>query len=408
MDTAPAGNPMPPVTPSWRARWARQVDRWMTSPALGAWAAANPLTRGLVRRRSHDLFDLMAGFVHSQVLLACVRLRLFERVLAQPQTVGEMAEALRLPAAMLQRLTDSAVALRLLERRPGGRLGLGALGAPVATHAGIRDMVEHNATLYADLTDPIALLRDPDRARMHAWWPYTDHRDGEAQPPAPAEQFERYSALMASSQRFVIDELLASHDFRPHRTVLDVGGGLAGWLIALAHAHPHLRLIHMDLPPVSALAADRIATAGLTERITTHPGSFTQDELPTGADLVTLVRVAHDHPDATVLSMLRRIHAALPPGGALLLAEPMAEASGSPAPPDPYYHFYLLAMGSGRLRTPEALTALLRQAGFATVDRPNSRLPLHATLLLARRAGAPAVGPAAGFPAETRDSVNLN
>lgn len=376
----------PPAAASgWSERWDRQVDRWMTSPALGRWAGRSVLTRWLVKRRSRQLFDLMAGFVHSQVLLGCVRLQLFERLAERPHTLDEIAQRDRIPPAHLQRLLDSAVALQLLERRGARRYGLGPLGAPLAVHAGIRDMVEHNATLYRDLHDPLALLRDPDGAQMHAWWPYTDHQDGSAQATAPADQFARYSSLMASSQRFVIDEMLDSHDFGRHQRVLDVGGGLGGWVSALARHYPALSLMHMDLPPVSQLARQRIADQGLTGRIECHPGSFLHDPLPRGADLVTLVRVAHDHPDAAVRHLLRAIHDALPEGGELLLAEPMAEVDGQPATPDPYFHFYLLAMGSGRLRTPAELMRLMTEAGFEDVQRLPGHQPVHAALLLGRK-----------------------
>jgi demethylspheroidene O-methyltransferase len=57
-----------------------------------------------------------------------------------------------------------------------------------------------------------------------------------------------------------------------------------------------------------------------------------------------------------VHTVLRAIFDALPLGGTLLLAEPMAKAGGAPEPSDPYFHFYLMAMGSGRLRTPAELT----------------------------------------------------
>lgn len=376
----------PPAAASgWGERWARQVDRWMTSPAMGRWAGRSILTRWLVKRRSRQLFDLMAGFVHSQVLLGCVRLELFQRLAQRPHSLDEIALGARVPAAHLQRLLDSAVALQLLERRGPQRYGLGPLGAPLAVHAGIRDMVEHNATLYRDLHDPLALLRDPDGAQMHAWWPYTDHQDGSAQAPAASDQFARYSALMASSQRFVIDEMLDSHDFSRHRTVLDVGGGLGGWVCALARRYPALSLMHMDLPPVSQLARERIEAQGLAGRIECHPGSFLHDALPQGADLVTLVRVAHDHPDAAVRRLLRAIHDALPVGGELLLAEPMAEVDGQPATPDPYFHFYLLAMGSGRLRTPAELMQLMTEAGFEGVRRLPGHQPVHAALLLGQK-----------------------
>jgi demethylspheroidene O-methyltransferase len=389
---------------SWSDRWAERVDGWMTSPALHRWAQHNPLTRWLVRRRSAQLFELMAGFVHSQVLLACVRLRLLETVLERPRTLDELVKLTQLPSAGLQRLLASAVSMRLLEHRSGDRYGLGALGVPVATHAGIRDMVEHNATLYEDLRDPLALLRDPDRAHMHRYWPYTENQSGEQagqpQAPAPQVQFARYSSLMATSQRFVIEELLSAYPFSAHQRVLDVGGGMGGWVTALAQHHTHLQLQLFDLPPVAALAQTQVERAGLTGRISTHGGSFTTDALPRGADLATLVRVAHDHDDATVLTVLRAIHDALPLGGALLLAEPMAQEDGLPSSTDPYYHFYLMAMGSGQLRTPQALSALMAQAGFTHIELVPNPMPLHAQLLVGRKSR--------GFPVSSIKTVTFN
>lgn len=115
---------------------------------------------------------------------------------------------------------------------------------------------------------------------------------------------------------------------------------------------------------------------------------------------MTLLRVAHDHPDANVRTLLRAIHEALPLGGALLLAEPMAEAGGAPEPGDPYFHFYLLAMGAGRLRTPEALSALMAEAGFTHIERVPNRFALHAQILVGRKARC--------LPVNTVECVNLN
>lgn len=378
-------------------RLSSQIDRWMTSPALYRWALKNPVGRWITRRRADALFDMMAGFVHSQVLLACVRLRLLEKVLAAPASADELARHTGLAPAALERLLKSAVSLRLLDLRAGDRYGLGALGAPVVTHAGLRAMIEHNALLYADMNDPLKLLQAQREASMHAYWTYA--ADGFAdqasapsatlspeQTAAQAEQAAHYSELMSSSQRFVIEELLASYDFSKHRRVLDVGGGQGGWVTELARHAPQLELMLFDLPPVAAIARGRFAQQGLSERITAHGGSFTADALPTGADLVTLLRVAHDHPDEVVRVLLKAIYTALPPGGHLLLAEPMAQdAGGRPAVSDPYFHFYLLAMGAGKLRTAHELTVLMSEAGFTQIKSLPNPMRLHAGLLLAHK-----------------------
>ena len=405
---ASAGNP-----PGWRERWAMRWDQWLSSPASYRWALGNPLGRWIMRRRAQQLFDLMAGFVHSQVLLACVRLGWFETLLKQPRTLAELQVPSGLPADSLQRLLRSAISLGLLELR-GQRYALGPLGVPVASHPGLRAMIEHNALLNADLIDPLKLLEHPERSGMHAYWPYpTGGAQEPAHPVAPlpaaaraapadptgepvaerdfsqsrpdAAQLARYSELMARSQRFLIEELLAAYDFGRHRVVLDVGGGQGGWVMALARHAPALQLMLFDLPGVAELARQRVQQAGLGERISCHGGSFRRDALPAGADLITLLRVAHDHADEAVLELLRGIYQALPIGGHLLLAEPMAEPGGQPSRSDAYFHFYLLAMGRGRLRTAAELSELIGQAGFAEVRAIPNPVPLHGSLLLARK-----------------------
>jgi demethylspheroidene O-methyltransferase len=123
----------------------------------------------------------------------------------------------------------------------------------------------------------------------------------------------------------------------------------------------------------------------LTCGVDYHPGSFFDDELPLGADLVTLIRVAHDHDDEAVVCILKKIHSALPSGGTLLLAEPMAQELGHASQGDAYFHFYLLAMGAGRLRKPSELKRMLRESGFNSVEQLDNAMPIHARILIARK-----------------------
>lgn len=368
---------------AWR-RWLDQrIDSWMTSPGFYRWAIGNPLTRWVTRRRASQLFEVMAGFVHSQVLLACVRLQLFDMLRRQPMALDDLAKACQMTPPAMQRLLHSAVSLRLLECRGQQLYGLGPLGAPVAADRGLQLMIEHNAVLFDDMRDPLALLRDQVQPHMQAYWPYMD---GDSTQGWEAAQVARYSELMATSQRFVVEELLASYDFHGHERMLDVGGGQGGWVGALARHAPHLQLMLFDLPPVAALAQARMQQLGVADRVSTHGGSFISDPLPQGADLVTLVRVAHDHPDAVVKDLLAKIYHALPRGGRLLLAEPMAQSLGEPPMVgDAYFHFYLLAMGSGRLRTADELRGFMLAAGFEAVDLLSNPMPLHTRLLLGRK-----------------------
>jgi demethylspheroidene O-methyltransferase len=116
-------------------------------------------------------------------------------------------------------------------------------------------------------------------------------------------------------------------------------------------------------------------------------GDFRVEALPTGADVVSVVRVLYDHDDETVLAILRAARAALPAGGTILVAEPMAGVRGAEAMGGAYFGFYLLAMRGGRARTPERIAGLLGEAGFVRARAVPTRLPIQTGLVQAETPG---------------------
>lgn len=367
-------------------RWLALRDRLLASPRFHRWALRFPLTRIVARRRARALFDLCAGFVYSQVLYACVELRLFDILADGAQDAEQLARRMRLPADAAVRLLEAACALDLVQRRAKGTYGLGSLGAAMRGNAGIAPMIAHHAMLYADLADPVALLRGASTAtRLASYWPYAG--PGRTA-PLTGEDVGPYTALMSASQGMVAAEILDAYPIGRHRCLLDVGGGDGTFLsIAAAHA-PRLRLVLFDLPAVAAQAEERFGRSGLTARAEVHGGDVRLDPLPRGADIVSLIRVIHDHDDDDALAILRAVRRALPDDGTLILAEPMAETSGSRPVGHAYFGFYLLAMGSGRPRSAAALRALLARAGFDRVRQLATRAPLITGVLVARLAPA--------------------
>ncbi len=363
------------------ARWQALRDRLVASPDFRRRALAFAPTRWIARRRAAALFDLVAGFVYSQVLQACVRLDLFKMLAAAPLSAQDIAQRTDLPIDSSSRLLDAAVALKLLERRQAGRYGLGPLGAAMVDNAAVSAMVEHHAALYADLRDPVALLRG-QLGELAGYWPYAVERAPAGLAPG---QVAEYSGLMAASQPLVADEILDACPLGRRRCLLDVGGGEGGFLISAGLRHPKLRLMLFDLPAVTRRAAPRFEAAGLADRATMHGGDFLQDPLPRGADVISLVRVVHDHDDAGMHRLLAAAFEALPPGGVLLLGEPMAATPGSQTMGDAYFGMYLLAMGRGRPRSAAELTQALRAAGFAAIRQLPTRMPLQTGLLSATR-----------------------
>ncbi len=368
-----------------RERWLALRDRLLADPAFHRFAVAFPLTRPIAKRRARALFDLVSGFVYSQVLLACVRLDVFEALRSGPATAAEHSARIGLAPEPCRRLLDAAAALGLAEHRTGGRYGLGVHGAALLAKPAVLRMIEHHGDFYADLEDPVALLSGTgEPPRLARLWAYAITADGSKLSDADVRA---YTSLMSSTQALVNEEILGAYRFGQHATVMDVGGGDGTFLRAVAAQAPGTRLMLFDLPAVASRAQAAFAAAGLSQRVTIHGGDFRRDQLPRGADIATLVRVIHDHDDETVEKILSSIYRALPENGTLLIAEPMARTPGAEVVGDVYFNFYFMAMRSGRARSFDDISRMMKAAGFNRISRLMTRLPLQTSMAIGRKPG---------------------
>lgn len=373
-------------------RWREWRNALLRSERFQRRLAAVPLLRLLARREAAAMFDVVAGFVYSQVLLACVRLGLLELLRTGSRPEIDLLKDLRASEAgegigdeALRTLLRAAESLQLIERRSGEAWGLGQRGAALQGLPGVLAMIEHHAVFYRDLADPLALLRgERGDTALARYWPYA-----RAAVPGTvsAEASRDYTQLMASSQGLVSAEILDAYDVSQHHSILDVGGGNGRFLLAVAERAPKAELCVFDLPAVAAQAQAQFAARGIGARARAVGGDFTRDPLPMGADLVSFVRVLHDHDDPRVERLLEAAFAALPAGGTVLIAEPLAGTAGAQRMGAAYFGLYLWAMGSGRPRTHEELADRLRRAGFTDVREHPTRVPLQTRVLTARRPG---------------------
>ena len=308
-----------------------------------------------------ELFDLLAGFTYSQVLYACVSLRVFEQIGQNAIDPADLATRINLPLDKTEVLVRAAVALDLLAR-DGGQVILGPHGAAVLGQPWIMRFVEHHKHLYRDLEDPVALLRGQTlEGELSSYWSYEN---------AGADK-SAYSALMAASQSAVSEQILGAYDFGKHQNILDVGGGSGAFLSAVGAAHPHLALNLFDLPGVVALLESRVGTA-----ISCHAGDFRRDPLPRNMDLISVVRIVHDHNDDAVLALLKNIRAVCAASTVLLIAEPFSGSAATARVTDAYFGLYFAAMGQGRTRTPAEIVKLAEQSGFHRPKQWHTNMPL--------------------------------
>ncbi len=368
-----------------RPRLRDRLYAWKTgllrSRRFQSWAARTPVAARIARKDGEALFDLVAGFLHSQVLMAFVQLDLADHLSAQPRTVEGLALRTGVNPDRMRVLCQAAAALGLMQRQRDGRYALGRLGAALPGIPGLAQMIRHHDVLYRDMADPVAFFRDAPDTELAAFWPYVFGAGGHIDPDTAAT----YSELMAQSQTLVAEEALRVLDLKGIETLLDVGGGTGAFLAAVGADYPDLNLHLFDLPVVIDPATRRFAEAGLTARTQITGGSFRTDPLPTGADAISLIRVLYDHTDDTVRQLLFKAHAALPDGGRILISEPMSGGDRPDRPGDAYFGLYCLAMGTGRARSAAEISDHLKAAGFADIRIRKTARPFITSVVEARK-----------------------
>lgn len=349
-----------------RTRFARLA----ASPGFQRWAAGVPLVRRIAKAEGQELFDIVQGFVASQVLFAIVELRILHRVMDGPLSADQLAQGTGIAPERMTRLVQAGAALGLL-RRTGNAFSITRKGAALTGVPGLEQMIRHHDVLYRDLADPVAFLRSETETELAGFWPYVFGASGAVDPKVTSV----YSDLMAQSQGLVAQDTLRSVSLRGLAKMADIGGGSGAFAEAAAAAAPSLEVTLYDLPKVIDAAGRRLEGSPHGGRIVLAPGSFRDDPLPSGMDAMSLIRVLYDHEDTTVRALLAKVFKSLPPGGRVIVSEPMSGGVIPDKAGDVYFAFYCMAMRTGTVRSQARIAELLKEAGFGSVRTPRSSRP---------------------------------
>ena len=380
------GSPRPASELSWRDRWrigyAARRNAVFGSNGFQYWCARLPFIKGVAKSRATQMMDHIVGFTYSQVLRAVVETELLDLLANGPIKSSEVAHYTDLSHEAALALLRAARALDLAEEVVADGWMLGQQGAVLVADEGTQAMIMHHRLLYRDLLEPLALLRKDRKepTELSQYWSYAGALHGAAE---RGQETADYSRLMAASQRYVADQVLAAFSFKGVDSLVDVGGGHGAFVRRVGEAYPNMRVGVFDLPEVALSAQTPLETALGHERVSCHPGNFFEDAIPQGYDMVSLVRILHDHDDEPAAALLRNIRKSLSPGQRLLIAEPMARIPGAEPMGEAFFGFYLWAMGSGRARSPDEIKTMLAEAGFRHSRLIAGPQPVIASLIVA-------------------------
>lgn len=311
------------------------------------------------------LMALSTGFWAFKTLAAAHELDLFSRLGSGPGTTAvELAQVLDLHPRPAEMLLTGCAALGLLEKTDGRYCNTPLSEAYLVRgkpyyFGGFVQMADKR--LYPGW----GKLAEALRTNRPTTWDaavQSSPFDGE-----DSTMLALFWEAMHSLSAMTARKLGEAVDFSQFRRLLDIGGGSGAYDIELCKQYGELRATVFDLPHVAAIAAGKIAEAGLIDRIGTASGSFF-DHIPADYDVHLLSMILHDWDEAKNCALLRRSFEALPSGGAVIISELLVNDEKTGPAPAALMSLNMLIETEGRNYTPAEYSAWLEQAGFRHIE----------------------------------------
>lgn len=264
---------------------------------------------------------LAFGSMAAQTLRAAVRLGVVELVGGTPRRAADVAADAGAAPQPMTRLLRALAGLGLLREHAPDTFSVTPAGALLGP--GHPD----------SLTSFVRMFTEP--AIVRAWEHLDDSvRTGDvafdavfgtdffshlARHPALSAEF---NAAMSQAVGETAAALPHAFDFGRFTSVTDVGGGDGTLLAGVLAAHPGLNGVVFDTAEGLAEAPRTLERHGLKERCALSTGDFFRS-VPKGSELYLMKSVLHDWSDDQVVTILRHCREVLPPGGLVLIVEPV-------------------------------------------------------------------------------------
>ena len=169
--------------------------------------------------------------------------------------------------------------------------------------------------------------------------------------------------MMAIPARAMAEQVAVSGPIR----VLDIAAGHGVFGIAVAQQNPQAQITAVDWKAVLEVARENAVKAGVADRWHALPGSAFEVDFGGDYDVILLANFLHHFDAATNERFLRKVHAALKPGGkAVTLEFCPNDDRVSPLTPARFAITMLQSTAQGDAYTFRELEQMFRKSGFAS------------------------------------------
>ena len=178
-------------------------------------------------------------------------------------------------------------------------------------------------------------------------------------------EFARSMAPLMTMPAQLIADLIGAKDGAKWK-VLDIAAGHGIFGITIAKNNPNAEIVAVDWASVLSVAEENATKAGVADRFRQIPGSAFEVDFESGYDLVLITNFLHHFDVATNEGLLRKVHAAMAPGGRAVTVEFIPnEDRVSPAMDATFSLMMLGATASGDAYTFSEYDRMFRSAGFS-------------------------------------------
>jgi ubiquinone/menaquinone biosynthesis C-methylase UbiE len=158
--------------------------------------------------------------------------------------------------------------------------------------------------------------------------------------------------------------------------VLDLGGGPGTYAVAWAGACPGAEITVFDTPATLRVTRKILREKGAQGRVHLSEGDFLVDPIGGPFDFVWISQILHAYSEGDCRKVLRRVRAALAPGGRVAVQEFLLSGSKTSPPGPVFFSVHMVAVtDGGRAYTAREIAAMLKAAGFRKISagRPDPR-----------------------------------
>lgn len=262
-----------------------------------------------------NLYEMLIAPIRLKLLLTSIELKVFNE-LSKPKSADVVAKALSTDPTNTRLFLDGLTAIDLLEKKKGlyknSAIAETFLIEGSPTYLGrILPFIQPDTQVFENLTKLVTEGPLPQSET----------------PPFSEEALAQGVVMMADAERAgyaqeALKIVLELPEFPSFQKMLDLGGGPGLIGMAIVDAHPNMKAVNFDLPPVVQKAKAYVKEYGMEGRMEVLAGDFNQDSIGEGYDLVWASGVLQFAFDIDYV--VKKVYESLNPGGVFVSLYPFA------------------------------------------------------------------------------------